>query len=157
MLDEEFIAQQADMKRTPIEYVNMAGMVADIIEERHIKLTLPVAPIHLNHVGTAYAGSMFTLAEIAGGKLFKCTYGTDYVPILKAAEIRYLKPSTKDLVVELSLTEEEAAEKIALAAQRGRGDYFLDVDIKNIDGVLGATVHFNYYALSAEAAKSFGK
>lgn len=150
-----------DMKRNfpngPIEYVNMAGIEPEIVEERHIRAILPVDPIHLNHVGVVYAGSMFTFAESLGGKLFKCTYGDAYVPILKGVEVRYLKPTKKNLVFDISLTEEEAVEKIALAAERGRGDYFLDIPIYDVDGVQVLETHFNYYAFSADKIKEFGK
>ncbi|MCB6566920.1 DUF4442 domain-containing protein, partial [Desulfovibrio desulfuricans] len=89
--------------------VNMAQLQAEAVEERHVRLRLPVGERHLNHVGIAYAGSEFVLAEIAGGTLFMATYGTDeFVPILKGVELKFLKPGTKDLVVDLSLTEEEA-------------------------------------------------
>jgi acyl-coenzyme A thioesterase PaaI-like protein len=132
----------------PIRYVNLAGIVPEIMEERHVRLILPVEEIHLNHVGIVYAGSMFVIAEIAGANLFVCTYGQDeFVPILKGMEIKYNKPTKKDLVIDLFLTEEEAVEKIAKARERGRGDYFLDVPIKDVDGNEVALATFNYYAI----------
>lgn len=129
----------------------MAGLEADIVEERHVRLSLPVAQRHLNHVGIAYAGSEFVLAEIAGATLFMATYGTDvYVPILKGVELKFLKPGTKDLVVDIALSEEEAAEKIKEVEQRGRGNYFLEVPVYDVDGEQVAQMDFNYYALPAQ-------
>ena len=158
-MDKEFFEKyKQDFPNGPIQYVNMAGIVPEVIEERHIRLRLVVDPIHMNHVGTVYAGSMFTFGEVAGGHIFNCTYGRGtYVPIIKGSEIKYLKPTKHDLIIDIALTEEEAEEKIALAKERGRGDYFLDIEIKDTEGVLVAVMKSNYYALSAEAAKSFGK
>ncbi|MEG0503887.1 MAG: DUF4442 domain-containing protein, partial [Raoultibacter sp.] len=119
----------------PTPYVNLAQLQAEIIEERHVRLRLPVADLHMNHVGIAYAGSEFVLAEIAGGTLFMATYGSEvFVPILKSVELKFLKPGTKDLVVDISLTPEEAQEKIQPVEERGRGDYFLEIPVYDIDG-----------------------
>ena len=150
-----FEDRKANFSHGPIEYVNMAGIKIDVMEERHVRAILPVNPIHLNHVGTVYAGSMFTFAEALGGNLFACTYGPAYVPVIKGVEVHYLKPTKKDLVFDVSLTEEEAADKIALAAKRGRGDYFLDIPIFDIDGIKVCDCKFNYYAFSAEKIKEF--
>ena len=134
----------------PTPYINQAGLIPEIVEPYHVKLVLPVENGHKNHVGIAYAGSEFVLAEIAGGTLFMTTYGTDeFVPILKSVECKYLKPGTKDLVADLTLTEGEAEEKIAAARERGRGDYFLDVPLFDVDGEQVALMSFNYYALPA--------
>ena len=116
-----------------------------------MRLLLPIDEIHRNHVGIAYAGSEFVLAEIAGGTLFMATYGTDeYVPILKGVDIKFLQPGTKDLVVDIALTEEEADEKLAEVKERGRGNYFLDIMVKDVEGAEVALFKFNYYALPAK-------
>lgn len=135
----------------PTPYINMAGLVAELVEPRHVRLRLPVDPTHKNHVGIAYAGSEFVLAEIAGGTLFMATYGTDrFVPILKGVDIKFVKPGTTDLVADVVLSEEEAAEKIAPIEERGRGDFPLDIVVKDMDGEPVATFAFNYYALPAQ-------
>lgn len=151
-MDKEFFdGLAASVNNGPTPYVNMANLQAETVEERHVRLRLPVEGLHLNHVGTAYAGSEFVLAEIAGGTLFMATYGTDeFVPILKSVNIKYLKPGMKDLVVDIALTEDEAAEKIAPVKERGRGDYFLEIPVFDVDGTQVAQFDFNYYALPAQ-------
>lgn len=135
----------------PTPYVNLAQLQAEVVEERHVRLRLPVADLHMNHVGIAYAGSEFVLAEIAGGTLFMATYGSEvFIPILKSVELKFLKPGTKDLVVDISLTPEEAQEKILPVEERGRGDYFLEIPVYDIDGEHVAQMDFNYYALPAK-------
>lgn len=135
----------------PTPFVNLAQLRPEVIEERHVRLGLPVQGLHMNHVGIAYAGSEFVLAEIAGGTLFMAAYGGDeFVPILKGVDIKFVKPGTKDLYVELALTEEEAEEKIRPVRERGRGDYFLTVEVRDIEDEVVAVFDFNYYALPAQ-------
>ena len=151
-MDREFFEGLANnVNNGPTPFINMANMQAEVVEKRHVKLRLPVENLHMNHVGIAYAGSEFILAEIAGGTLFMATYGTDeFVPILKGVDIKFVNPGTKDLQVDISLTEEEAEEKIAAVRERGRGDYFLDIPVHDVDGLLVAQMNFNYYALPAQ-------
>ena len=96
-----------------IQYLNDAGLAPELFEERHVVCRLPVNPVHMNHVGIAYAGSFFIVAEATGASLIKCTYGKKYVAIIKNATLDYLRPAKTDLVVDLSMTEEEAKERIA--------------------------------------------
>lgn len=135
----------------PTPFINLAKLQPEIVEERHVRLGLPVEELHMNHVGIAYAGSEFVLAEIAGGTLFMATYGSDeFVPILKGVDIKFVKPGTKDLHAELELTQEEADEKIGPVRERGRGDYFLTVEVCDADDEVVAVFDFNYYALPAQ-------
>lgn len=151
MNQDYFDQLAAGLKNGPTPYVNMAGLEAELIEERHVRLRLPIDPTHRNHVGMAYAGSEFVLAEISGGTLFQATYDPEkWVPILKAVDIKFVKPGMKDLIVDLSLTEDEAAEKIAEAEERGRGNYYLTVVVTDVDGEQVALFDFNYYALPAK-------
>lgn len=107
-----------------IRYVAMSGIRADVLEERHAKLSMPLGDLHINHVGTAYAGSIFIAIELSAAALFFCTYGVEeWVPIVRSVTVDYLKPTKLELTADLSLTAEEAAEKIAPVEERGRGSY----------------------------------
>lgn len=133
-------------ENSPVKWLGLSGMYLENIEERYVKLVMPLGDLHLNHVGIAYAGSMFAIMELGGALLFQSTYGLDkYVPILKKVEIHYLRPTDKDLVVELRLSEEEAREKIKLIEENGKGDYFLEVLLKDMEGKELAKATINYY------------
>ncbi|OUO89776.1 DUF4442 domain-containing protein [Gordonibacter sp. An230] len=151
-MDQAYLGGLArNVNEGPTPFVNLAKLQPEIVEERHVRLGLPIQGLHMNHVGIAYAGSEFVLAEIAGGTLFMATYGDDeFVPILKGVDIKFLKPGTKDLHVELALTEKEAEEKIGPVRERGRGDYFLAVEVRDADDDVVAAFDFNYYALPAQ-------
>ncbi|MDR0434059.1 MAG: PaaI family thioesterase [Gracilibacteraceae bacterium] len=150
-----FEKRKKDFVNGPIEYLNLAGIIPEIIEERHVRFVLPLSKIHLNHVGIAYAGSMFVFAEATGANLFVAVYGQDkFAPIIKGVEVKYLKPCKTDMIIDLTISEEEAAAKIKPIEERGRGDYFLDVPIQNTDGEIVAEFKINYYAI--KPTKNFG-
>lgn len=137
-----------------IPYLNAAGIVPEVVEKGHVRFVLPVQPTHMNHVGIVYAGSFFVLAESAGATLIFSAYAEkkNYVPIIANMSIDYHKPSKTDLVVDMTMSEEEAAERIRPIDERGRGRYPLDVPVCDAEGNLCATAHITYY-LFADAAK----
>ncbi|SHI90323.1 Acyl-coenzyme A thioesterase PaaI, contains HGG motif [Dethiosulfatibacter aminovorans DSM 17477] len=136
------------MKNPPIKWMKDAGFSASIIEKGHVKVHLDVKELHLNHVNIVYAGSMYAFAEMAGGALIQSVYGFDkWVPILKKAEIKYVKASKSDLVCELKMTEEEAKANLEPIEERGRGEYPYTVEVKDIEGNTVAIVDFTYYLL----------
>lgn len=138
------------VKNMPIPYAKMSGMYLDKIEERHARLCLPLGDLHKNHVGTAYAGSMFVLAEIYTAVIIYATYGMEkYIPIASKAEIEYLKPTRNDLVIDMSLTEEEAQEMIAPIEEKGRGRITINIPIQDTEGKDIAMVKAIVYLLPA--------
>ena len=59
---------------------------------------------------------MFIAIEFSAAALFFCCYGLEaWTPIVRSVSVDYLKPAKTDLIADLTLTEEEAAEKIAAA------------------------------------------
>lgn len=118
-----------------IKWVQESGVYLDMVEERHVRLVLPLGELHINHVGIAYAGSIFMLGEVSTAAIIYSAYGTDkYIPIASKAEIEYLKPSKTDLVVDYAMTEEQAQALIAPIEERGKGKITLEYDITNIEG-----------------------
>lgn len=135
------------MKHPPIKWLKDAGQKFELLEERHVRINVQ-KDLHLNHVDTIYAGSIFTFAELAGAALLFATYGMkEWIPILRGASIHYASPCTTDLVFDLQLTAEEAAEKIQPVLARGRGDLFLSVPVQDTKGNVIADAEFNYYMI----------
>ncbi len=138
------------VENMPIPYAKMSGMYLDTIEERHAKLVLPLDDLHKNHVGTAYAGSMFVMAEVYTAIIIYATYGMDkYIPIAAKDEITYLKPTKNDLVIDMTLTEEQAEAMIKPVEERGRGRIVLEIPIQDTAGEAIATVTATVYLLPA--------
>lgn len=140
--------RQQLIEDTKIPYLNVANIIPEIIEKRHVRFVMPVKEMHMNHVNIVYAGSFFVLAESAGASLIFSAYAEDtngYTPIISNVSIDYLKPATTDLVVDMTISEEEAKEKIAKIDERGKGRYPLDVPVHDMEGNHCATAHITYY------------
>lgn len=50
-------------------------------------------------------------------------------------------------IVDISMTEEEAKERIAYVEEHGKGQYPLDVPVMDADGVHCADVHIVFYLM----------
>ncbi len=128
-----------------IPWVRDSGVKAERLEERHIVLRLP-REHHLNHVGIVYAGSLFTLMELAGAALFGCTYPFgQYIPINKEMSIKFLKMGTTDILCDLSISKEKAAEMIKPIDEKGKGEWILEMECKDTNGNVVSTSVCHYY------------
>lgn len=129
--------------------VQLASIKVQDIKERYIKLEMPLSDVHVNHVGTAYAISMLMLMEVAGASLIRATYGFDtYNPIIKKMEVEYLRPTTKNLICELSITNEDAKEKISYIEQNGKGNFILPILLKDSENEEIAKANIVFYLIA---------
>lgn len=142
----EIIEQtKKSITRGPITYLNVAGLIPEVMEERHVRVRLPATALHMNHVNILYAGSYFMAAEASGASLIRCTYGSKYLPIIKSCSLDYIKPAVTDLVIDLTMTEEEAKERIAYVEEKGKGRYPMEIPVHDAEGNLVAKVDIIYY------------
>lgn len=85
-----------------------------------------------NHIGTVYAGVLFTLAESVGGALAIGTFDmARYYPVVKGFNITYLKPARSDVRVEARIGAEEVAEITFTASEIGKANF--DIECKLLD------------------------
>ena len=127
-----------------IPFVGRSEIQVDELEVGYVKMRMPIEP-NTNHVGTMYAGALFTLAEMPGGAIFVTTFNAKkFYPIVKSMDIHYLKPATTDITVEVRLSEEEAAKIAAKAEAEGKADYDWECELKDANGVVVATTTNRY-------------
>lgn len=63
-----------------------------------------------NHIGSMYAGALFTLAEIPGGALFLTSFDSArFYPIVKEMTLRFRRPAKGDIRVEARLMPSASA------------------------------------------------
>jgi len=123
---------------TGIAFVQRAGLKIVTLEPGRVVLTVPFAP-NVNHIGTMYAGALFTAAEIPGGALFLSSFDyRRYFPVVKALNLRFLKPAKTDVSVEVSLSPEEIQRLQALATAEGKAEFVLNAEVKDASGVVVA-------------------
>ena len=126
------------MVETGIEFVRRMGLKVVELKRGYVELKAPLEG-NLSHVGTMYAGALFTLAEIPGGALFLSTFDVSkYYPIVKEMTIRYKRPVLTDATVKVSLPEEEAERITKEADETGKSEFVLKAEIFDANGQLVA-------------------
>lgn len=99
-----------------------------------------------NQMATYQAGSLFTLAEVAGG-LFCGTFldlSKNFL-ITKKSEILFERATSEELVAESLLAEEAAQKVLAELAERKKIDFPVEVHVKTISGEPILACRFVYY------------
>ncbi len=133
IIDEKF-KEYIPLLEGTIQIIKEMGIHIEEMRERHVKVVLPLAP-NMNHIGTMYAGSLFTVGEYLGGPMFFASFDhTKYYPIVKALFIQYRRPATTDVTVEASLSEEEVEAVRKEADAKGKADWKMDLELKDKSG-----------------------
>ncbi len=104
-----------------IDFVKRCGLKAEQLEPGFVRLRMPLSG-NQNHIGTLYAGALFTLAEIPGGALFLTSFDVQrFYPLIKEMNLRFRRPATSDITVEARLSDEEITRIQAEAEQQRQG------------------------------------
>lgn len=127
------------MLESGIPFVANSGLRVVELRRGHVRCEMPFTG-NVNHIGTMYAGALFTLAEIPGGGLFLSSFDAQrYYPIVKELTMRFLKPGNGDISIELSIDETRIAALTAEAETRGKAEFVLEGELKAADGSVVAT------------------
>lgn len=117
-----------------IAFVHRSGLKAEVLEPGHVRLRMPLAG-NQNHIGSMYAGALFTLAEIPGGALFLTSFDAQrFYPIVKEMNLRFRRPATGDIRVEASLTDEEIQRLQKQATEEDKAEYVLQLQLTDDSG-----------------------
>jgi acyl-coenzyme A thioesterase PaaI-like protein len=140
MIEEKYQVA-ADFCVNSIEGIRRTGIKMLEMRDRYAKLLMPIEG-NGNHVGMMYAGSLFTIGEITGGVIAACSFDVKkYVPIVKEVSIRFRRPAMTDVTVEVSMTEDRVSDIEAEAAEKGKADFEMDIDITDASGEVVSIVH----------------
>jgi thioesterase domain-containing protein len=124
-----------------IKIIEKMGMRILDFQKHSVKIKLPKEP-NINHLGTVYAGSLFSLADYAGGVLFHASFdGKKYYPLLKEVTIAFKKPATTDITVEASMSPAQAEQIKNIADETGKADWVLDLELKDAKGDICCIAH----------------
>ncbi|WNF46377.1 YiiD C-terminal domain-containing protein [Pseudomonas sp. SG20056] len=117
-----------------IAFVQRSGLKAEVLEAGHVRLRMPLAG-NQNHIGSMYAGALFTLAEIPGGALFLTSFDAQrFYPIVKEMNLRFRRPASGDIWVEAHLTAEEIQQLQKQATELGKAEYVLQLQLTDESG-----------------------
>ncbi|HEX5678842.1 MAG TPA: YiiD C-terminal domain-containing protein [Alcanivorax sp.] len=127
-------------------FVERCGAKTLEVDRGYCKMMMPLAP-NLNHVGIMYAGALYTIAELPGGVIYMSSFDTRrFYPIVKDMRIRFRRPATTDVTVEVRITDQEIERIQTEADANGKCDFEWDTEIKDETGEVVALTH-NVYQL----------
>ena len=133
-----------------IRFVANTGLKVVELRRGYVKCRMPFAG-NENHIGTMYAGALFTLAELPGGALFLSSFDVGrYFPIVKSLDLQFLKPASSDVTVEITLDEARIVALAAEAEVRGKVEFILEAELKSSDGDVVARSRGVYQLRSAQ-------
>jgi len=123
-----------DLLESKVAFIERTGVKALILEKGRIKLSAPLAG-NENHIGTMYAGALFTLAEVPGGALFLTSFDvTRFYPVVKEMKIRFRRPAATDVTIEMLMAEEEVGRIQEEAEESGKSEFVLTGEVKDEKG-----------------------
>lgn len=127
------------LMETRVAFVERTGLKALDLEPRHVKLMVPLKG-NENHIGTMYAGALFTLAEVPIGALYLTTFDvTRYYPIVKEMTIKFVRPTKTDATIEITISEEEVKSIQAAVEEHGKAEFVLEGEVKDASGEVVCT------------------
>jgi len=131
---EKKYQEHAKMLETIIKIIDAMGIRIVEMRDRHVKVLLPLEP-NVNHIGTMYAGSLFTAGEFMGGAMYMASFDYDrFYPIVKAINIQFRRPAITNVTVEANLSPEEIDAIHREADAKGKADWKMDLEIKDQAG-----------------------
>jgi thioesterase domain-containing protein len=137
---EEQHRNLAALVESSIPIVKLMGLKVISMSKGHVKLMMPLKE-NMNHVGTMYAGSLFTLGEIIGGAIFVATFDiSKYYPLVKDVQISYRKPALTDMTVEATLTNEQVQQILLGLEEKGKADFNLKLELLSTNGEIIAII-----------------
>ena len=105
---------------------------------------IPLEP-NINHIGTMYAGSLFTVAEVLGGVIGLVSFDLEgFYPVVRGVDIAFRRTASSAVRAETSLTVEEIDRIQAEAAAHGKSQFLLEATLTDQAGEVVATTRGTY-------------
>ncbi len=128
-----------ELVENKIAFVERMGLKVLALTSGYVKLWAPLRG-NENHIGSMYAGALFTLAEIPGGALILTTFDpTKCYPIIKELTIKFIRPAQSDVTTEISLSQEEVDRIVREISDNGKAEFVLRAELKDGSGTVVAT------------------
>jgi thioesterase domain-containing protein len=123
-----------EMIENRVEFIKRIGLKVIDLERGRVKLMAPLKG-NENHIGTMYAGALFTLGEVPGGALFLTSFNVSkHYPIVKEMNIRFRRPAKGDVFVEMAISDERVEEIERETDEKGKAEFILEGEITDEKG-----------------------
>ena len=141
MMTGEEMKAITEMTIDGIDAIKRTGIQVIEVRPRYTKIVMPLKG-NVNHVGMMYAGSLFTIGEIPGGILHIASFDVNrFFPIVKEINIRFRRPATTDVTLEMELGKQQVDRIQAEAEKKGKADFSLEMEIKDAAGEVVSIVN----------------
>jgi thioesterase domain-containing protein len=141
---DELLRFANDQLASSIPLMRTLGVRLVDVRRGHVAAEIPFEG-NGNHVGTMYAGALFSVCEVLGGVICTATFDASrYAPVVRGAEIRYLRPATTPVRATASLDEATVVRIAGEVDEKGKADFVLDVLATASDGTVVATMRGDY-------------
>lgn len=104
---------------------------------------IPAGP-NVNHFGVAYAGSLFSVAEMLGGIIGGFFDVPGAIPLVKRLEIDFTRPAMSAATARTTLSPEDIARVQAEASENGKSNFELLTEVTDDEGTVVARTHGFY-------------
>ena len=133
-----------------VETLKHMGLRVLINTPNTLKLEMPLDG-NKNHMGTAYAGAIFTLAEVPFGLMCIERFGThEIVPAVGEVTIRFTAPATGALTVEIHISDEEWAEIEQQTRTKGKYKIAREIEVRDSQGRVNTIARATYFTLAVK-------
>ncbi len=123
-----------DLVENKFDFLRNMGLKILALAPGEVKLMLPKKG-NENHLGTVFAGALFTLAEVPGGVLAYTTFdAARFYPVVKEMNIKFVRPATTDVTVESVMSQAESDRLAQEAEETGKASFTLDGEILDANG-----------------------
>jgi len=134
-MDLKFAKQ---MSEEGVKFIANTGLRVVEMRGGYVKCVMPFDG-NKNHIGTMYAGALFTLADVGAGTLFLASFdATRFFAIVKQLDLRFLKPAKGDIAVACALSDAEMSALSTEVTLRGKADFVLESKLTGHDGTVVA-------------------
>jgi thioesterase domain-containing protein len=135
MIDEKYQANLGMLEST-VKIIEKMGIRIVEMQDRHVRVMLPYEP-NINHIGSVYAGSLFSVGEYIGGPLYFASFDTTrFYPIVKAVNIQFKRMAVTNMTVEATLSKADVDAIQAEAEAKGKADWKMNLEIKDQAGTV---------------------
>ncbi|MCA1834387.1 MAG: PaaI family thioesterase [Actinomycetota bacterium] len=91
-------------------------------------LRLPYDEEISNHIGTVYAGVLFSFLETTGGAIILTSLDVNrWIPVIVQATIRYMRPVTGTIDAVAELSDEETASLVSLLEENPKSNWTITI------------------------------
>ncbi|WP_156753337.1 PaaI family thioesterase [Actinokineospora pegani] len=98
-----------------------------------------------NHLGTMYAGVLFTVAEVLGGAICLPSFDVGrFYPVVRDLKIDFRRPARSDVTATAELDAATVERVGAEAAAEGKAAFTLAAELVDAEGVVVATTVGSY-------------